>query len=64
VSGAIGGGLAPIIATWLLAKAGGDPKYVVAYLSALGVVAVFSAWRMRGDTPARVARAVPAGART
>ncbi|WP_343719307.1 MFS transporter [Achromobacter dolens] len=64
VSGAIGGGLAPIVATWLLARAGGDPKYVVWYLSALGVIAVFSAWRMRGDAPARAALAVPAGART
>ncbi|WP_107316520.1 MFS transporter [Achromobacter xylosoxidans] len=64
VSGAIGGGLAPIVATWLLARAGGDPKYVVWYLSALGVVAVFSAWRMRGDAPAQAALGVPAGART
>ncbi|MCV6902588.1 MAG: MHS family MFS transporter [Achromobacter xylosoxidans] len=64
VSGAIGGGLAPIVATWLLARAGGDPKYVVWYLSALGVVAVFSAWRMRGDAPGREALGVPAGART
>ncbi|CUJ25943.1 MFS transporter [Achromobacter xylosoxidans] len=64
VSGAIGGGLAPIVATWLLARAGGDPKYVVWYLSALGVVAVFSAWLMRGDTPAQAALGVPAGART
>lgn len=64
VSGAIGGGLAPIVATWLLARAGGDPKYVVWYLSALGVVAVFSAWRMRGDAPAQAALGVPAGAQT
>ncbi|MDC6163141.1 MFS transporter [Achromobacter xylosoxidans] len=64
VSGAIGGGLAPIVATWLLARAGGDPKYVVWYLSALGMVAVFSAWRMRGDAPAQAALGVPAGART
>ncbi len=64
VSGAIGGGLAPIIATWLLARAGGDPKYVVWYLSALGVIAVFSAWRMRGDASAAAELGVPAGART
>ena len=64
VSGAIGGGLAPIVATWLLARAGGDPKYVVWYLSALGVIAVFSAWRMRGDAPARAELGLPAGART
>ncbi len=48
VSGALGGGLAPIIATWLLARNGGDPQYVVWYLSALAVIAFFSAWRMHG----------------
>ncbi|CAB3710724.1 MFS transporter [Achromobacter pestifer] len=64
VSGAIGGGLAPIVATWLLAKGGGDPKYVVWYLSALGVVALFSAWRMQGEAAAHPALRVPAAART
>ncbi|CAN7336884.1 MFS transporter [Variovorax sp. LjRoot178] len=49
VSGAIGGGLAPIVATWLLGKGGGTPQYVVWYLSALGVVAFFSAWKMQGN---------------
>ena len=48
VSGALGGGLAPIIATWLLARNGGDPKYVVWYLTALAVVALYSGWRMHG----------------
>ncbi|WP_198087773.1 MFS transporter [Variovorax sp. E3] len=48
VSGAIGGGLAPIMATWLLAKGGGDPAYVTWYLSALGVVACISAFKMHG----------------
>ncbi|MBN8967842.1 MAG: MHS family MFS transporter [Rhizobiales bacterium] len=48
ISGALGGGLAPIIATWLLARNGGDPQYVVWYLSALAVIAFFSAWRMHG----------------
>nr|WP_315846601.1 MFS transporter [uncultured Achromobacter sp.] len=64
VSGAIGGGLAPIVATWLLAKGGGDPKYVVWYLSALGVVALISAWRMQGEAAAQPALRVPSAART
>ena len=59
VSGAIGGGLAPIVATWLLAKGGGDPKYVVWYLALLGLVALYSAWRMRSEIAAPVLR-VPA----
>lgn len=48
VSGAIGGGLAPIIATWLLSLKGGDPLYVIWYLVALALVAFVSAWRMHG----------------
>jgi MHS family shikimate/dehydroshikimate transporter-like MFS transporter len=47
VSGALGGGLAPIIATWLLARNGGDPQYVVWYLTALAAVAFLCSWRMR-----------------
>jgi uncharacterized membrane protein len=62
VSGAIGGGLAPIVATWLLAKGGGDPQYVVWYLSILGVIALFSAWLMRSEAPAVAALRVPARA--
>jgi len=62
VSGAIGGGLAPIVATWLLAKGGGDPRYVVWYLSVLGVIALFSAWLMRSDAAAAAALRVPARA--
>ncbi|WP_334160949.1 MFS transporter [Achromobacter insolitus] len=62
VSGAIGGGLAPIVATWLLAKGGGDPRYVVWYLSILGVIALFSAWLMRSDAAAAAALRVPARA--
>ena len=62
VSGAIGGGLAPIVATWLLAKGGGDPRYVVWYLSILGVIALFSAWLMRSEAPAVAALRVPARA--
>ncbi|ARN22219.1 MFS transporter [Piscinibacter gummiphilus] len=53
VSGAIGGGLAPIVATSLLAYGGGEPRYIVWYLSALGVVAVVSTMFMHG--PARFA---------
>ncbi|WP_407185141.1 MFS transporter [Bradyrhizobium centrosematis] len=47
VSGALGGGLAPIVATWLLARNGGDPQYVVWYLTALAAIALLCAWRMR-----------------
>ena len=49
VSGAIGGGLAPIVATWLLSKGSGSPAYVTWYLSALGVVACISAFKMHGS---------------
>ncbi|MNS71024.1 Proline/betaine transporter [compost metagenome] len=48
VSGAIGGGLAPLIATSLLAYANGSPKYIVWYLSVLGVIAAVSALFMHG----------------
>jgi len=53
VSGAVGGGLAPIIATSLLAYGGGNPRYIVWYLSALGLVAIVSSLFMHG--PARFA---------
>lgn len=49
VSGAIGGGLAPLMATWLLALGDGSPKYVVWYLVGLGAVACLSAWCMRAN---------------
>lgn len=42
ISGAIGGGLAPLVATSLLAYGGGDVRYIVWYLSGLGIVAIFS----------------------
>lgn len=48
ISGALGGGLAPIVATSLLAWGDGSPRYIVWYLSLLGVVAMASAWRMHG----------------
>lgn len=47
VSGAIGGGLAPLVATWLLSLGHGDPRYIVWYLSGLGVVALISGWLMK-----------------
>lgn len=50
-SGAIGGGLAPIVATWLLAAGDGSTRYIVWYLTGLGVVAFISAWRMRSSPP-------------
>ncbi|WP_417251890.1 MFS transporter [Castellaniella sp.] len=46
-SGAIGGGLAPLVATWLLSVGDGSPQYVVWYLMGLGAIAGFCAWRMR-----------------
>lgn len=49
VSGAIGGGLAPLIATVLLKQGGGDPKYVTLYLVLLGIIALVSALLMRKD---------------
>ena len=48
LSGAIGGGLAPIVATSLLAAAGGSPRYVCVYLIALGAVAMLCACLMKG----------------
>jgi MFS family permease len=57
VSGALGGGLAPIIATWLLARNGGDPKYVIWYLSGLAIIAFISAWRMHGGSKHEVSSA-------
>ncbi|CAG9175487.1 MFS transporter [Cupriavidus pampae] len=47
VSGAIGGGLAPIVATSLLAYGKGSPTYIVWYLGALSVIAFVSAACMR-----------------
>jgi metabolite-proton symporter len=50
VSGAIGGGLAPIIATSLLAYGGGDPFYINGYLMGLGVIALIALTQMRSVT--------------
>lgn len=49
VSGAIGGGIAPLVATWLLSVGDGSPRYVAWYLAALGIIAFFSAVRMRSE---------------
>jgi MHS family shikimate/dehydroshikimate transporter-like MFS transporter len=49
VSGAIGGGLAPIVATWLLSKGHGNPALLATYLTFLGIVAIFSVLRMRTE---------------
>lgn len=49
VSGAIGGGIAPLVATWLLSVGDGSPRYVAWYLAALGIIAFFSALRMRSE---------------
>lgn len=58
VSGAIGGGLAPLVATSLLAYGNGSPRYIVWYLSALGAMAIVSALFMHG--PSRFALPVVA----
>jgi len=47
ISSALGGGIAPIVATSLLARGHGDPRYIVWYLSALGVVGAISGALMR-----------------
>ena len=47
IAGVIGGGIAPIIATALLAMGAGRPKYVVAYMVAMGIVALFCTLLMR-----------------
>ncbi len=40
----LAGGLAPIIATWLLGKSGGDPWPVAVYLIAMAVITLVSVW--------------------
>nr|WP_201698655.1 MFS transporter [Paraburkholderia hiiakae] len=47
VAGVLGGGVAPVIATALLAVGKGDPRYVAIYMIALGVVAVLCTRLMR-----------------
>ncbi len=50
VAGVLGGGLAPMIATALLAYGGGKPHYVIGYLLTLAVIALASAAMMKGDS--------------
>jgi metabolite-proton symporter len=50
ISGALGGGLAPIVATYLLGYADGNPKYVAVYVGFLGLVGTISAWLMRDES--------------
>jgi MFS family permease len=47
VAGVLGGGVAPLIATGLLAVGKGDPHYVVIYMIALGIVAILCTRLMR-----------------
>lgn len=47
ISGAIGGGIAPLMATYLLRAGGGSSRLIIAYLVVLGVIALASAIAMR-----------------
>lgn len=47
IGGAIGGGTAPLVATYLLKAGNGDPKLIVAYMATLGVIAVACGLCMR-----------------
>jgi metabolite-proton symporter len=48
LAGVLGGGIAPMFATGLLAMGGGHPHYVIAYMVALGIVALLCTAFMRG----------------
>lgn len=48
-SGAIGGGLAPMIATWLVKLDGGRSTYLSWYLVSLGLLALVCTTLMRKD---------------
>jgi len=50
IAGVLGGGLAPMIATALLAHGGGEPRFVVLYLLGLAAIALVSAAMMTSDT--------------
>ena len=54
IGGAIGGGTAPLVATYLLSLGGGEPKLIVDYLTGLGVIAAVCGMAMRahGEEPA------------
>jgi MFS family permease len=58
VSGAIGGGLAPMIATALLSFGSGEPFYISCYLMGLGVIALVAVACMR-KTPSIADPAIP-----
>lgn len=47
ISGAIGGGLAPIIGTYLMTRGHGDPTYVSWYLAGLAFIALLCALAMK-----------------
>jgi MHS family shikimate/dehydroshikimate transporter-like MFS transporter len=47
VAGVLGGGIAPMIATALLASGAGNPRYVVDYMLVLGGIAIVCAFFMR-----------------
>jgi MFS family permease len=50
-SGIFASGLTPIIATWLLAKGGGQPWLICAYVVFAALVSMLSALAMRPATP-------------
>lgn len=52
LAGVLGGGFAPMIATQLLAAGGGQPRYVIAYLIGMALVALVCTALMKRD-PAR-----------
>lgn len=47
IAGVLGGGIAPIIATSLLALGGGNPRYVIVYLIVLGLIGMVCTALMR-----------------
>jgi MHS family shikimate/dehydroshikimate transporter-like MFS transporter len=49
LAGVLGGGFAPMIATQLLAYGDGSPKYVIAYLIGMGVIALGCTALMKAD---------------
>ncbi|PQZ24501.1 MFS transporter [Ochrobactrum vermis] len=64
IGAAIGAGLAPIVATSLLALGDGNPRYIVWYLSALGIIAIISALLMHGPSRFSATNSAPQGAQT
>lgn len=51
LAGVLGGGFAPMIATQLLAMGGGSPRYVIAYLIGMALVALVCTALMKRDPP-------------